>query len=59
MSVCQVEVSENSITNQLTKAAVQNCSLKGRKVLPPQSVDATHALNLSAGVSNPKVLMAA
>ena len=24
--------------------------------LPPQPVDATHALNLSAGVSNPKVL---
>ena len=27
-----------------------------RFVLPPQLVDATHALNLSAGVSNSKVL---
>jgi len=34
MPVCQMEVSENSITNQLTKAAVQISSPKGGKVLP-------------------------
>jgi len=30
------------------KADLQNSSLKGGNVLPPQPVDATHALNLSA-----------
>jgi hypothetical protein len=28
----------------------------GRNALPAQLIDATHALNLSAGVSNPRVL---
>ena len=31
-------------------------ALNVRYVLPAQPVDATHALNLSAGVSNPNVL---
>jgi len=37
------------------KALVRVIHLNGSYVLPPQLVDATHALNLSAGVSNSKV----
>ena len=38
------------------EADLQHLLLEVCLRLPPQPVDATHALNLSAGVSNPKVL---
>jgi hypothetical protein len=38
------------------KVDVQGISMNDRFAVPAQPVDATHALNRSAGVSNPSVL---
>jgi hypothetical protein len=48
---CDVKLFEND-----PKADAQKIEASGNLRLPSQPVDATHALNLSAGVSNSSVL---